>query len=139
MRFPDTSVMRKSFELFEELGIPLGDYTFSDPRTFLVYNDIRFQRGDVDWSTDPFKVGEKYGGIIPDKYATQDPSHLLGSKLQLFVDKLVENYEAGLEYLLKFDNYSTRSYLSAKGFALGLINYLETMTMGTGWFDRALT
>ncbi|KAB5590639.1 bifunctional amine oxidase [Ceratobasidium theobromae] len=139
MRFPDTSVMNKTFELFDELQIPLGQYNISSPETYLLFNNIRLKRGEIDWTTDPFRVGEAYGGVIPDEYARQDPSQLMGIELQLFVDKLVANREAGLRYLLRFDHFSTRSYLATRGFPPAVINYLETMTMGTGWFDRAFT
>ncbi|CAE6335108.1 unnamed protein product [Rhizoctonia solani] len=143
MRFPDTPVMAKTFELFKKLKIKLLHYNLGDDENWLVYNDIRYKRKDITakiWSTDPFKVGQSNGGTVPDEWAKQDPSELLSRMIQPFIDALIKNPEEELKRIIeKYDHYSTRSYLSEKGpYPPAVINWIETMSVGTGWFDRAL-
>ncbi|KAG8703360.1 hypothetical protein FRC11_010799, partial [Ceratobasidium sp. 423] len=61
VRFPDTVVMKKTFELFDELGIPLI------PCRMLG------------------EVGVNHGGKFPVEYATQSPSDLLNHEIQPFI------------------------------------------------------
>jgi hypothetical protein len=143
MRFPDTPVMDKTFELFKKLKIKLLPYNLRDDENWLVYNDIRYKRKDITakiWSTDPFKVGQSNGGTVPDEWAKQDPSELLSRMIQPFIDTLIKNPEEELKRIIeKYDHYSTRSYLAEKGpYPPAVINWIETMSVGTGWFDRAL-
>jgi hypothetical protein len=139
MRFPETDVMKRTFDLFHDLGIPLIPYRISGPRTWLAYNEKRFRSGEVkSYANDPFKVGLHHGGKVPDEYARRDPSDLLNDKIQPFVDELVRDYKAGLKKLLEVDEHSTRSYLREQGYPAAVIDYIETMCNGTGGFDRAL-
>ncbi|CAE6492886.1 unnamed protein product [Rhizoctonia solani] len=139
MRFPDTVVMKKTFELFDELGIPLIPYRMLGKKTWLAYNEKQYRRGELpSWKTDPFKVGVNHGGKVPVEYATQSPSDLLNNEIQPFIKELIQDLEKGLENLLQYDSHSTRSYLTSKGYPQSVIDYIETMCFGTGGYDRAL-
>jgi hypothetical protein len=140
MRFPETKLMKKTFDLFTELDIPLLDYHISDPekQTWLAYNGRRFRLADVKtYDNDPFGVGCQNGGNVPEEYAKKDPSKLLRDAIDPFICELLRDYSTGLDYLFQHDEYSTRSYLSKK-YPQSVIDYMETMCFGTGWFDRAL-
>ncbi|KAB5590640.1 bifunctional amine oxidase [Ceratobasidium theobromae] len=129
MRFPSTPLMAKTFELFTAIGVTPDPYTFSHEQNILFFNNIRIKRGDIKWKDDPFKVGQANGGVIPDEFAKQDPSELLSSRIRLFINGLVNNYETGLQDLLEFDHFSTRSYLTTIArFSPALVDYIETMT-----------
>ncbi|CEL61410.1 Putative bifunctional amine oxidase DDB_G0291301 OS=Dictyostelium discoideum GN=DDB_G0291301 PE=1 SV=1 [Rhizoctonia solani AG-1 IB] len=139
MRFPDTEVMSKTFDLFDELGIPLIPYRMLGKKTWLAYNEIRHRRSELpSWSTDPFKVGVSKGGKVPDDYARRDPSDMLNEVIQPFIDELIRDRQAGLDLLFKYDHHSTRSYFTEKGYPQPVIDYIETMCFGTGGYDRAL-
>ncbi|CAE6470420.1 unnamed protein product [Rhizoctonia solani] len=139
MRFPDTDVMKKTFDLFDDLGIPLIPYRMLGKKTWVAFNEYRYRRDKVpSWSTDPFKVGVKHRGKVPDKYATQSPSEMLNREIQPFLDELIRDREKGLQMLFEQDSHSTRSYLTEKGYPQSVINYIETMCFGTGGYDRAL-
>ncbi|CAE6492921.1 unnamed protein product [Rhizoctonia solani] len=133
MRFPKTKLMDPTFDLFDELGL-----------------EQRHKVGDLKikgYGNDPFKVGLANGGTVPDEYARQDPGELLHDALKPLIDLLLKDRKAGFERLKELDHHTTRSYLregkrdekrEKKGYPPALIDYIETMSFGTGWFDRAL-
>lgn len=141
MRFPETPVMEKTYELFRMLKIPLLPYNISNEANWMCYNGVRKQKAGMAnaWAGDPFRVSKKNKGNVPDEYACQDPSALLEKEIAPFIKKLVENPDTALDELIDhYDHYSTRSYLTSKGYPPAVVNWIETMSYGTGWFDRAL-
>ncbi|CAE6367727.1 unnamed protein product [Rhizoctonia solani] len=146
MRFPNTPIMEKTFKLFEtlELNGHLLDYHISNETNWLVYNGRRITRHDLAenphiWAQDPFGVSVSNGGTVPDEYAKQDPVKILREVLQPLITKVVQDPDKGLDDLIdNYDHYSTRSYLASKSFPPAVISWIETATVGTGWFDRAL-
>ncbi|KAG8793838.1 hypothetical protein FRC12_001468 [Ceratobasidium sp. 428] len=147
MRFPDTPLMHRTFDLFRKLGIPLMKYSISRDENFMVYNDIRKRKSELAsasaWLDDPFKIF----GTLPKPWVEKNPSTLLHDAIQPYVDRLVRAQNIGdtderereLKKILdEIDCYSTRSYLRIKmGYPPEIINWIETMTFGTAWFDRA--
>ncbi|KAG8705644.1 hypothetical protein FRC11_008897, partial [Ceratobasidium sp. 423] len=150
MRFPNTKLMEPTFELFKELGLPLLKYNIIEDKNWRAYNLERHKVGDLKihgYSNDPFKVGCHNGGTVPDKYAMQNPGQLLHDAIKPLLDLLLKDRDAGIKRLKELDYHTTRSYLregkwdekkEAEGYPPALIDYIETMTFGTGWFDRAL-
>ncbi|QRV73417.1 Flavin containing amine oxidoreductase [Ceratobasidium sp. AG-Ba] len=144
MRFPDTPIMKKTYELFKNLKIRLLEYKISNETNWMVYNGRRFSKKQIAddpkiWSQDPFRISVTNGGTVPDKWAYQDPGEILEKELKPFIDKLAKNPNSALDELIdEFDHFSTRSYLASKGYPPALISWIETMSAGTGWFDRAL-
>ncbi|KAG8721834.1 hypothetical protein FRC12_007073 [Ceratobasidium sp. 428] len=147
MRFPDTPLMRRTFELFDNLGITYKPYSISDGKNFMVYNGERKRKSQLAsaaaWQEDPFRIF----GALPEPWVRSDPSTLLHDAVQPYVDRLVVAQNIGdtnerervLEIILdEIDSHSTRSYLLAvMHYPPKIINWIETMTVGTGWFDRS--
>jgi hypothetical protein len=151
MRFPHTQVMKRTYALFDRLKIPLLDYHIFQCKNWLAFNNHRYRREQiqpnncpesaarVNWTDDPFKVGVNSGGAVPEEYARQNPSVVLGDIIKPFLDMLVKNRREGLKHLFKFDHLSTRGYLTQQQLTQSTIDYIETMASGTGWFDRAFS
>lgn len=152
MRFPKTPVMDRTFALFDELkklGLEVIDYHISNDNNWQAYNNVRLQVKDVKRAgPDPFKVAARPASSdlpagrpgLPQYWADQDPSDLLRAAIQPFLCALAKNYDGVLDVLISFfDHYSTRSYLATvMNYPPAVINWIETMSFGTGWFDRAL-
>ncbi|KAG8714986.1 hypothetical protein FRC09_017049 [Ceratobasidium sp. 395] len=147
MRFPNTPLMRKTFDLFNLLRIPHQAYTISDGKNFMLYNNIRKRKSDLEnasiWRDDPFKVF----GSLPHPWVEESPSDLLYEAIKPWIIRLKDAHaiedptQQDLEFQRIFqevDSYSTRSYLSIiKGYPQTIINWIECMTFGTGWFNRS--
>ncbi|KAG9122927.1 hypothetical protein FRC07_000492 [Ceratobasidium sp. 392] len=147
MRFPDTDLMKKTFDLFRNtLKLPLQPYSISQDKNYMYYNNIRKRKSEVAtaaaWEDDPFKVC----GSLKDEAAKRNPSDILYEAVKPWLLDLKEahkiqdpeNRDKALWAIFdKVDKYSTRSYLAEKGYSETMINWIETMSFGTGWFDRA--
>ena len=142
MRFPKTPVMARTFALFDFLKIPLLDYHISEDNNWQAFNSYRHQVKDLKTAgPDPFHVEAIPGRPgLPEYWAKQDPADLLRNAIQPFLDALAINHDLVLDVLITFlDQYSTRSYLATvMNYPPEVINWIETMSFGTGWFDRAL-
>ncbi|KAG9127559.1 hypothetical protein FRC07_012304 [Ceratobasidium sp. 392] len=155
MRFPDTSVMAPTYKLFKELGIPLLDYHMSCGDTRMYYNNRHFKRSDATGQDFGASISEK--GNVPDAWAAIGYAELMKIACRRFVDALKENYDDGYEQLMVYDEYSTRAfmafvkldeytnpktgvtYLEKPLYPTTVINWLETMSFSSGWFDRAFS
>ncbi|KAH7322242.1 hypothetical protein B0J17DRAFT_772804 [Rhizoctonia solani] len=144
MRFPKTDLMKPTFDLFDELNLTqsLLEYKISVDENVKAFNLERHTVGSLKVTTyadDPFKVGVSNGGTVPDHYARQNPGNLLHDAIGHLINLLVTDRAAGIAELKRLDFHTTRSYLrEEKGYPPSLIDYIETMSFGTGWFDRAL-
>ncbi|CAE6459827.1 unnamed protein product [Rhizoctonia solani] len=142
MRFPKTELMKPVFDLFKELDLELPKYHILDDNNRRAFNLQTHTIRDLTISTyanDPFKVGISNGGTVPDHYAKQNPGQLLYDVLKPLIELLLEDRGAGFKRLKELDYHTTRSYLRQEaGYPPALIDYIETMSYGTGWFDRAL-
>ncbi|KAG8738210.1 hypothetical protein FRC10_007146 [Ceratobasidium sp. 414] len=156
MRFPRTSVMTPTYDLFRDLNIPLLDYHMTTKESWMYYNNIRVQRGDA--TGQDFGASISKGGNVPDEWAKIGHDELMRNVYKRFLDALKANYKKGYEELMEYDNHSTRSLMAfvtlpeikdpATGgvlypkkdlYPVEVINWLETMTFSVGWFDRAFS
>ncbi|KAJ8475240.1 hypothetical protein ONZ45_g15681 [Pleurotus djamor] len=161
MRFPDTIVMTRLFHLFKygplntlpfDLQGKLRPYLFKDAKekSLLYYNDVRKTRGS-DPSGDDFQWSQL---DVSEDYLKVGVTPIVNDMVTPFSDKLVrdlaEGTHEGWDYLMQFDAYSTRAYMSTKYIPspnLGLpatplstttVNWCETFDKSTGWYDRSL-
>jgi hypothetical protein len=112
MRFPDTPLMHRTFDLFERLKF--------DDKTLIPYimttgNDITLFNGYFGTGTptgDPFHVSVSEGGTVPDSFVQQGYSNLVDAKLKKFRKALVHNFDDGWKQLMEYDGYSMRTYMS---------------------------
>ena len=65
---------------------------------------------------------------------------LLADAYDPFKEKLIENFEAGWEHLMEYDDHSVRTYLGqVKGYPFGVITWMETMDGSTLSYNLALS
>lgn len=153
MRFPESPVMQRLFNLFHceqlnnekddiEVAKSLIKYYFEDKneKTFLDYNGTSVPRSDSGETFDFEATG------VSDASLQEGAKTILKDAYQPFVDALEDDLtkdppgHRGWDLLKQFDKYSTRGYLSTAAtttYDQPTINWLETMTAGTGWFDQA--
>ncbi|QRV92092.1 Flavin containing amine oxidoreductase [Ceratobasidium sp. AG-Ba] len=154
MRFPDTTVMKTTYDLFDELGLPLLDYHMSTKESFLYYNGIRIKR--KDFQNQDFGARVSQGGNVPDEWAKIGYNKLMDNVCARWVHALRTDHKKYFPKLLEYDEHSTRSLMAFVTFPevkdpitgevlfeakpkypTEVINWLETMTFSAGWFDRA--
>ncbi|KAG9218552.1 hypothetical protein PLEOSDRAFT_1064574 [Pleurotus ostreatus PC15] len=161
MRFPHTVVMARLFHLFNygplnvgdfHLSGQLKDYYFNDTKgnNLLYYNDVRKRRNSTP-SGDDFLWSELGVGRDYLKAGVED---IMQDVITPFSNELLRDLDTGSttgwDQLMKFDAYSTRTYMSTKYIpspSLGLppyspptavVNWCETFDKSTGWYDRSL-
>ncbi|RGP71959.1 hypothetical protein FSPOR_3074 [Fusarium sporotrichioides] len=199
MRFPNNTIMRRTFQLFKYIGITqeskpglipyyLGDKLDVCPSYF---NDIS-KRGNI-WDekyhpNDPYKInrGLPANGKIPKHLLKSNPSSLVGAALGVFMDQVRKAFDEAIKerdkegekpqvknkddmtksqalwkLLMKADHMSVRQFLGSgqekereyrdahpdekfdfplgPGYNFNTIEWLETATYGTGWYDQSLT
>lgn len=157
MRFPNTNIMTRTLNLFfgpwlNSDGIDIQSkvipYQFADHNgnSFRMFNGIRKRQKDISPTGDVFGFSAASGGDVSADYITMGAGKLLDDAIQPFCDALEKDMEsnppgeAGWRNLMRFDQYSTRGYLSdCKKIEPTAINWMETMTYSTGWYDRSLT
>ncbi|KPM39716.1 hypothetical protein AK830_g6830 [Neonectria ditissima] len=179
MRYPNNEVMKRTFRLFEFLGIKEGKgglipYYLTDEEDKVCpsyFNDINCVGYIWDKKVeDPYKIntGLAVKDQIPDHLLTQDPAELVSAALQDFIEDTKkkfgnsrdeiekgEAHENGVQgrklwdHLMKADGMSIRQFLSSvdngpemtrgPGYNFNTIEWLETATYGTGWYDQALS
>ena len=113
MRFPDISFMQRVFDLFTYVGLTKGPsgqaniipYIMSIDGNLNFYNGTILTNAELAQSTDPypFKTGVGLTKTV-DAYVAQ----VLGP----FKDKLKADFPTGWEYMMQFDEYSTRDYMA---------------------------
>ncbi|RBR15926.1 uncharacterized protein FIESC28_07128 [Fusarium coffeatum] len=106
MRFPNNSIMKRTFQLFEYIGITqtskpgLIPYYLKDIDNVCpsYFNDIS-KCGDV-WAEgmnpdDPYKInsGLAPNGQIPAEYLKEDPGHLVGKALGKFLKHVEDKFK----------------------------------------------
>ncbi|KAK2008684.1 hypothetical protein LZ32DRAFT_566133 [Colletotrichum eremochloae] len=190
MRFPNNEIMKRTFCLFDMLGITegkLGDRKHvDDPPCRIKYylrdddnvcptlfNNIRkvgnpYPKGSTE--KDPFglNVGIAEEKQIPENLLMTSPSKLFEEAIGEFIAYIKKQLDAYIDkgtdmppaaerklwkLLMKCDGMSVRQFLSTKGkvpgfpddvpdgpgYSYNTIQWLETATYGTGWYDQSLT
>ncbi|KIM24008.1 hypothetical protein M408DRAFT_17753 [Serendipita vermifera MAFF 305830] len=148
--------------------------------TFRYYNGLRYRRKDVPATGDPFNAQ----AVIldtqdKDPYITAGYKNIMDDVIGPFVELLMKddplqeplqkdepkngqkqdnvpkNGQKGFNHLMKFDGYSTRSYMTTRykpspelrekynlpnaHLPTDVVNWMETFDKSTGWYDRALS
>lgn len=130
----------KNAEKGDKLEDYLMEYYFKCDKAFLYYNGAR-ARMDQQVSPDYFHFGETG---VPEEYLKMGAGNVLKTYvLNDFVDGLLEDLRTGgrkgWEHLMEYDSYSTRGYMTVnKKLIAEVVDWVETVTYGTGWFDKAL-
>ncbi|ETS85835.1 hypothetical protein PFICI_03860 [Pestalotiopsis fici W106-1] len=158
MRFPDIVAMRTTFQLFEQLDIPLlrHYHDHKDPDSAVkgsincptMYNGITIIDGQQP-GRDPFRVGRANGGSVPD-HLVDRVNQLLSNAFEPFKRIITQDFEAGFKLLMRYDSWSTREFLrnppppedgwepwEPLDFFTG--QWLETNTTSTSIFDQAFS
>ncbi|KAJ4015383.1 hypothetical protein NW766_005723 [Fusarium irregulare] len=185
MRFPNNSIMKRTFQLFKYIGIKPGregliPYYMKDDDNVCpsYFNDV-CGVGNVwtEKADDPFKIncGLPEKERIPEHLLKVDPSDLVSRSLKYFIDMAEDKFNAAIDeddpkgpkhtelwaFLMAADKLSTRQFLSSgdgdrkiqakepldnngpipegPGFNYNTIEWLESATYGTGWYDQSLT
>ena len=147
MRFPDTSFMKRTFDLARnrlDLTSKMLPYIRGNDATFLSYNGIsvtKAKNNSVQASDDIFKFSVTNDGHIPDTYVAEGPGVFwdkhLGHFRQLFVDY---PFDEAFKRLQAFDSHTVTSYLMfEKKVPFEVIKWYELMEARTGLFDASLT
>jgi len=168
MRFPETPIMKRLFDLFkyDKLKAPDGkqinekliEYYFDcrDGNGIQYYNGRRKRKNATSEDADFFRAKEVGVG---DVYIKVGREKIYGDVIGRFANGLKDDMEnggdKGWKELMDCDSYSTRSYMSHKyrpgdelvaaglpadeGLPTDVVNWMETYSMTTSWFDRALT
>jgi hypothetical protein len=114
MRFPDIPLMEATFNLFRRLNFDKKTqipYYLSTPHDVTLFNGFLVS-GPIPHEEDPFHVSESKGGLVPDKFAQKGYSHWIDEKLNPFKKALVNNFDEGWKYLMQYDSYSFRTYMT---------------------------
>jgi len=144
MRFPDNDANKKAIELFQELDLSskMIKFVFSNNENIRYYNGIKATVADISTPGDHFN-----DEIVPKEYFYKEHIDLRGNKViglnacvgaayDPFRKILLEDFDKGWEELMKYDSYSTRSYLMQK-YPFSVVHWMENRTGGTGSFDQA--
>ena len=126
MRYPNTSFMKRTFDLMlkRKLNVNLIDYIFTAPNTFQYYPFS--PKGHVD--DEHIEIGAE--NIVKDVLAP-----LKAPFRDQHIDKAIET-------LMEVDAYSTRTYMSLAlqpPYPSSTIHWCETKDGSTGRYDSALT
>ncbi|KAG8869335.1 hypothetical protein FRB97_001345 [Tulasnella sp. 331] len=157
MRFPKTNIMTRLFHLFDLLKLTeengkLIPYVFACNEAFKLYNGIRKTIGEVKTHStepdkvDPFRFARDHGGDVSNDFIYPGYSSLYSDAITPFSDALANDLKpgaqpanAGWRKLMRFDEYSTRGYMSeCMKYGRNAINWMETMSYSTGWYDQSL-
>ncbi|KAG8853979.1 hypothetical protein FRB96_007842 [Tulasnella sp. 330] len=130
MRYPKTNIMKRLFHLFHLLKLTeengkLIPYVFACEKAFKMYNGIRKTIGDVKTHStepdkvDPFRFARDHGGDVSNDFIYPGYSSLYSDAITPFSDALANDLKpgaqpanAGWRKLMRFDEYSTRGYMS---------------------------
>ncbi|KAG8975278.1 hypothetical protein FRC05_006221 [Tulasnella sp. 425] len=152
MRYPDADgnpSMKRLFMLFNcqqlnpkdgpKLAEKLLDYKFNCDDAFRYYNGVRTKISDT---TNTFRFQETGADpkLLPLGGSEVLKKYVLDDFVKDLLDDLHTGGHKGWDHLMEFDNYSTRGYMTLKkGIDAVTVDWVETVTYGTGWFDKALS
>lgn len=141
-RFPYIPPMARAFHLFDRTGVPLVPFCMNGGEVCPKYFNGRFFNSD---EADPHHVGKSNGGSVPD-IVVAHCRDLLEQEYAPYKQHLREDFKRGIQTLLRADDFSIREYLRHGGpggtrptFDFFSIQWMETQTSNTGFFDRAFS
>lgn len=165
MRFPQIPVMDRVFRLFDypplntpdiALKAKVKPYYFQAEDAFLSYNGVTVKQNAVP-AGDPFHGASVIQDVDSQPYIDAGAKAIADDVIEPFATRLLEDLangtHSGWDYLMSFDHYSTRAYMSTeyrpsdklpvklpdKALSTDVVNWVETFDKSTGWYDRALS
>lgn len=157
MRFPKIDAMRRVFHLFDYINLKPVKFRFNSGNALYSYNGITFTQDGVP-SGDAFEsvnVIQDTSTTDANKYILAGPKAIVNDVIHPFASRLLEDLKVpgeskGWKYLMKFDHYSTRAYMSLKylpskrldipdkSLSTDVVNWCETFGGSTSTYDRSL-
>jgi hypothetical protein len=173
MRFPDIALMTRLFNLFysPQLNPSNGDqlqkhlipfYFTTKPLDqpddgILFFNGVRERNVRGTFPGDPFQAAQVIQDVDPaivPQYINAGAVSIANDVFAPFVAKLQsdlnQNTDDGWKYMMSFDKYSTRAFMSlayqpspslgipANPLPTDVVNWCETFDKSTGWYDRCV-
>lgn len=159
MRFPELPWMKSLFELMSHLDITednglLIEYIMSTDNNHLFYNEKPLTRKKVE---DAYQAHE-FDPFNTHLSLSDRPGTLIDQQIGPFKTALATDWATGWKKLKNWDNFSTRTFMSAVDrwdpkdpdpslpgpgpkplLSQPIISFLETMDTATGLYDCALT
>jgi len=140
MRFPDIPFMKPVFDLIlRNPKSPIAGmldvipYVLDNDQNLNFYNGIIKTDAEVaaSASLDPFDTGVNPPDTV---------SNMVKAAIGDFKDRLEKEFDEGWEYLMTFDEYSTRDYMAFVNpkYPDNWINYMETFDSASNLYDEAL-
>ncbi|KAI0012973.1 hypothetical protein F4779DRAFT_566432 [Xylariaceae sp. FL0662B] len=140
MRYPDISIMKRTFDLFKRTEVPLIPYYLSGPSTPNLFNNHFFVVGP-----DPYQVSEQNGGSVPND-VVDNIGGILCEAFDSYKKSLDADFEGGFQKLMEADDFSTREFLKRGGpdgkqtlYNFFAIQWMETQNTSTNLFDQAFS
>lgn len=164
MRFPKTAAMQRVFNLFDyaplntpdiDLGSKVIPFIFQNDQTFLSYNGVTIQGSPPPPPQDVFKSAEVIQDTSSYPYIRAGTKAIVDDVIYPFAYGILQDLKLGTtdgwDYMMLFDKYSTRAYMSityqptaalqlpSGPLPSDVVNWCETFDKSTGWYDRALS
>ncbi|KIK68736.1 hypothetical protein GYMLUDRAFT_256401 [Collybiopsis luxurians FD-317 M1] len=167
MRFPQIKSMNRVFHLFNYPPLNQGDLSLksklkpfyfvgaANNYTLLSYNGVTVRQNTTAPGSDPFKSDLVIKDTDPGPYVAAGAKAIVDDVIGPFAEGLLKdlqnNTDDGMKQLMRFDQHSTRSYMTLvykpsahlklppTPLPVDVVNWLETFDKSTGWYDRAFT
>jgi monoamine oxidase len=139
MRIPRSSLHSKVFDLIRYLNthssatdrIELIPYILDHENNLSFFQNRKGLLQDKSWGAE---------ANLPERYRNKSPQELLGSVVLPWLTLLRQDFDAGFEQLLKYDEYSFRAYLrSVVGWPHEVIEFVELFCSQTNQYDLSFT
>ncbi|CAH0057797.1 unnamed protein product [Clonostachys solani] len=141
MRYPQIPIMDRTFDLFKRTNVPLIPYYLDGEACPKLFNDRLYVEGEKD----PYHVGVRNGGSVPD-HVVDNVTDCLDKAFGPFKKALAHDFKSGWQALMTVDDFSTREYLKRGGprgtepkYDFFSIQWMETQDTSTNLFDQAFS
>ena len=140
------------------LGSKVKPFIFQCDQTFLSYNGVTVQGSPPPPPDDVFKSSEIIWDTNSYLYIRAGTKAIVNDVIYPFASRILQDLDDpdqgtndGWEYMMSFDNYSTRAYMSIAyqpsddlqlpscPLPADVVNWCETFDKSTGVYDRALS
>ncbi|KAH7922347.1 amine oxidase [Leucogyrophana mollusca] len=166
MRFPKIDAMARVFKLFKYPPLNTGGRNLQqrlqpfyfkgagNNNTLYSYNGVTVVQNAMP-PVDPFKADQVIKDVESASYISAGTKAITDDVLDPFATRLLNDLKEGTsdgwKYLMTFENYSTRAYMSLKyvpsailslperPLSADVVNWCETFDKSTGWYDRSLS
>ncbi|MCJ1282850.1 hypothetical protein MMC26_002176 [Xylographa opegraphella] len=139
MRIPRSSLHRNVYQLVRYLNthgpsedkVELIPYVLEHKNNRTFVRDHKLELDDPSLSSDL---------ALPAEYSGKSAKKLLGEVLLAWLESLRKDFDAGFSQLLKYDEYSFRTYLRfVSGWPHEVIEFVELMASQTNQYDLSFT